>query len=234
MISLTTLLQVPETLNKLKVEDVANHHLSVFDLLIKGGVILIPIGILSIIAIYLIAEKYFFINKGTKVLSSVRSNFKLHIKNNEPEQALIALQAGSGAYRAIFTHFLKNLSSPIKEIESEIESVSNIEVSKLNRNLNYLGIIAGVAPMLGFIGTISGIIKIFYNISVTDNISIGIISGGLYEKMISSGSGLIVGVIAYSGYHVLNMKLDRFISFVEAESFEIMNSLKELRAKKEE
>ena len=234
MISLTTILQVSETLNKLKVEDVANHHLSVFDLLVKGGVILIPIGILSIIAIYLIGEKYYFIHKGTKIVSSVRSNFKLHVKNNEPEKAMTALQAGSGAYKAIFTHFLKNLSGPVREIEAEIESVSNIEVSKLNQNLNYLGIIAGVAPMLGFIGTISGIIKIFYNISVTDNISIGIISGGLYEKMISSGSGLIVGVIAYCGYHVLNMKLDRFISFVEAESFEILNSVKELRANKEE
>ncbi len=234
MISLTTILQVSETLHKLKVEDVANHHLSVFDLLMKGGVILIPIGILSIIAIYLIGEKYYIINKGTKIASSVRSNFKLHVKNNEPEKAMTALSAGSGAYKAIFTHFLKNLGGPVREIEAEIESVSNIEVSKLNQNLNYLGIIAGVAPMLGFIGTISGIIKIFYNISVTDNISIGIISGGLYEKMISSGSGLIVGVIAYCGYHVLNMKLDRFISFVEAESFEILNSVKELRAKKEE
>src|SRR5208282_2375811 len=92
--------------------------------------------------------------------------------------------------------------------------------------LNYLGIIAGIAPMLGFIGTISGIIKIFYNISLTDNISIGVISGGLYEKMISSGSGLIVGIVAYSGYHVLNMKLDRFISFIESETFEILHILK--------
>ena len=234
MISLTTILQVSETINKLKVEDVANQHLSVFDLLMKGGVILIPIGILSIIAIYLIAEKYYVISKGTKVIPSVRSNFKLHVKNNDPDKAMSALQTGSGAYKAIFVHFLKNLSSPVKEIETEIESVSNIEVSKLNRNLNYLGIIAGIAPMLGFIGTISGIIKIFYNISVTDNISIGIIAGGLYEKMISSGSGLIVGVIAYCGYHVLNMKLDRFITFVEAESFDILNSVKESRSKKSE
>ncbi len=229
MISINTILQIPQTLNNLKVEDVANQHLSVFDLIMKGGIILIPIGILSIIAIYLIAEKYFVISKGTKVIASVRANFKLHVKNNEPDKALTALQAGSGAYRAIFTHFLKNINHPVKEVESEIENVSNIEVAKLNRNINYLGIIAGVAPMLGFIGTISGIIKIFYNISVTDNISIGIIAGGLYEKMISSGSGLIVGVIAYCGYHVLNMKLDRFITFVEAESFDVLNSVKENR-----
>jgi biopolymer transport protein ExbB len=89
--------------------------------------------------------------------------------------------------------------------------------------MNYLGWIAGIAPMLGFIGTISGIIKIFYNISVTDNISIGIIAGGLYEKMISSGTGLIVGVIAYSGYHLLNMIIEKFISTVEADAFDVLN-----------
>jgi biopolymer transport protein ExbB len=80
--------------------------------------------------------------------------------------------------------------------------------------------------MLGFIGTISGIIKIFYNISLTDNISIGIISGGLIEKMISSGSGLIVGVIAFSGYHILNLRIMRLIAKVEEESFEFLNILR--------
>jgi biopolymer transport protein ExbB len=77
--------------------------------------------------------------------------------------------------------------------------------------LGYLGIIAGIAPMLGFVGTIAGVIKIFYNISLADNISIGIISGGLYQKMICSGTGLIVGVLAYTGYHLLQMMIDRYM-----------------------
>jgi biopolymer transport protein ExbB len=115
------------------------------------------------------------------------------------------------------------IGKPAKEIESTLESASNIEVARVSKHLGYLGLIAGIAPMLGFIGTISGIIKIFYSISLTDNISIGIISGGLYEKMISSGSGLIVGIIAFTGYHMLNMRIDRFIAQVEEEAFEFMN-----------
>ena len=78
-----------------------------------------------------------------------------------------------------------------------MEATANLEISLMEKDTGYLGIIAGIAPMLGFIGTISGVIKIFYNISLADNISIGIIAGGLYQKMICSGTGLIVGVIAY-------------------------------------
>lgn len=220
------MLQVQESLNKLKVGTTAD-HLSFFELLVKGGVILIPIGILSVIAIYLIGEKFFVIDKGTRVDKNGSIAFKNAIRQGDAAKAMDSLQVQHGAYAIIFRHLVKNISIPVKEIENEVETISNIEVSKLSRNLNYLGIIAGIAPMLGFIGTISGIIKIFYNISVTDNISIGIISGGLYEKMISSGSGLIVGVIAYSGYHILNMKLDRFISLVEAEAFDVLTIMKD-------
>lgn len=223
MISLSVLLQTTDHASKLNIQNVATQHLSFFELLLKGGVILIPIGILSLISVYLIAEKYFYIRKSSKVNPKLRADFKGALQKGSTDNALVALQSEQGAYSTIFTHAVKDFSLPAEEIEKEIESVSNIQVAKINKNLNYLGLIAGIAPMLGFIGTISGIIKIFYNISVTDNISIGIIAGGLYEKMISSGSGLIVGVIAYSGYHVLNMMVDKFISLVEEDAFDVLN-----------
>jgi biopolymer transport protein ExbB len=91
-----------------------------------------------------------------------------------------------------------------------MERAGNIEVGQMEQKLGQLGLIAGIAPTLGFIGTISGVIKIFYSISVTEDISIGNISGGLYEKMISSGAGLLVGIIAYSAYHLLNGRIDDF------------------------
>lgn len=223
MISLAILLQATEHASKLNVQNVPTQHLSFFELLIKGGVILIPIGILSLISIYLISEKYFFIHKNTKVDPKLRTDFKTALQKGENDKALSVLQSAQGSYSAIFSHAVKDFKMPANEIEKELESVSNIEVAKISRNMNYLGWIAGIAPMLGFIGTISGIIKIFYNISVTDNISIGIIAGGLYEKMISSGTGLIVGVISYSGYHLLNMIIEKFISTVEADAFDILN-----------
>jgi biopolymer transport protein ExbB len=220
------LLEVTETLNKLKVEQIPAHKLTFFELMIKGGPILIPIGILSLITVYLISEKYFSIHSQTSVSSKTRKNFIQAVSENNSEKALSTLKSESGAYSTIFNHGIDHIQYSPSEIEKELESVSNIEMSRIGKNLSYLGLIAGIAPMLGFIGTISGIIKIFYNISVTDNISIGIISGGLYEKMISSGSGLIVGVIAYTGYHMLNMKIDKFSALVETDAFNFLTLVK--------
>ena len=117
------------------------------------------------------------------------------------------------------------LAKPISEIERTVESAGKFEVSKLEKNLKILGIVAGIAPMLGFIGTIMGVIKIFYNISLADNISIGLIAGGLYEKMITSASGLIVGVLAYAGYHYLSILLDKVIFSLEDNAIEFMDLL---------
>jgi biopolymer transport protein ExbB len=104
-----------------------------------------------------------------------------------------------------------------------MDRAADIEIGEMEKHLGQLGLIAGIAPTLGFIGTISGVIKIFYSISVTENISIGNISGGLYEKMISSGAGLIVGIIAYSGYHLLNGKIDNFALKIQKQILEFVN-----------
>jgi biopolymer transport protein ExbB len=89
--------------------------------------------------------------------------------------------------------------------------------------MGHLGLIAGIAPTLGFVGTISGVIKIFYSISQTEDISIGNISGGLYEKMISSGAGLVVGIIAYAGYHLFNGMIDNFSLNVQKQILEFVS-----------
>ncbi len=198
-------------------------EISFLSLFIKGGYILIPIVILSIVAVYLIIKKFLDIRHALTIDPGYVNHFNELMRKGEIKAAESHLQNDHSSYSNIFRHALPKVGKSPEEIESTLESASNIEVAKVSKHLGYLGLIAGIAPMLGFIGTISGIIKIFYNISLTDNISIGIISGGLYEKMISSGTGLIVGIIAYTGYHVLNMRIDRFISEVEEEAFEFMN-----------
>jgi biopolymer transport protein ExbB len=198
-------------------------EISMLSLFIKGGYILIPIVLLSFIAVYLIIKKYLDIRKSMTIDPGMVEHFNNLLRKGELSAAMAHLQNENSSYSNIFQRVISKIGKPVEEIEGTIESVSNIEVARVSKNLSYLGLIAGIAPMLGFIGTISGIIKIFYNISLTDNISIGIISGGLYEKMISSGSGLIVGVIAYAGYHILNMRIDKFISQIEEEAFEFIN-----------
>jgi biopolymer transport protein ExbB len=204
-------------------ETTSSGEISFLTLFLKGGYILIPIVILSIVAVYLIIKKYLDIRRSLSIDPGYVAHFNDLLRQGDIRAATVHLEHDHTSYSNIFKRVIGKIGKTNEEIESTLESASNIEIARVSKHLGYLGLIAGIAPMLGFIGTISGIIKIFYNISLTDNISIGIISGGLYEKMISSGSGLIVGIIAFTGYHMLNMRIDHFISQVEEEAFEFMN-----------
>lgn len=181
-----------------------------FDLLTKGGVIMIPIVILSFISIYIFIERYTYIRKATVIDKKLIHATIKEVKDGHADRAITTVQKNRTAIGKILESGLEKIGHPVKDIETQMESVTNLEITKMEKDTGYLGIISGIAPMLGFIGTISGVIKIFYGISLADNISIGIIAGGLYQKMICSGAGLIVGVIAYASYHFLQMKIDRY------------------------
>jgi biopolymer transport protein ExbB len=198
-------------------------EISFLKMFLNGGYILIPIVLLSIVSVYLIIRKSLEIKKSLGIDPGYVAHFNELLKKGDLKAASAHLELEDTTYSNIFKRVIGKIGKPAEEIESSLETASNIEVSRVSKHLGYLGLIAGIAPMLGFIGTISGIIKIFYSISLSDNISIGIISEGLYEKMISSGSGLIVGIIAFTGYHILNMRIDHFVSKVEEEAFEFMN-----------
>ncbi len=139
------------------------------------------------------------------------------------ELARAIVERSTNASSTIIKEGILVIGCPIAEIELNMDRAADIEIGQMEKHLGHLGLIAGIAPTLGFIGTISGVIKIFYSISVTENISIGNISGGLYEKMISSGAGLIVGIIAYSAYHLLNGKIDNFALKVQKQILEFVN-----------
>ena len=184
--------------------------LTFFELLIKGGVIMIPLIILSIIAVGLMVERWLTINNLTKIEANFFNNIKSMLSNGNVKGAQDFAESNNTSISKVISEGIRYIGYPYSEIETYMSDTANIELGKMENRLNYLGIIAGIAPMLGFVGTIAGIIKIFYNISITDNISIGVISGGLYEKMIASGTGLIVGILAFIGNQMLQSKIDRF------------------------
>jgi len=225
MISLLLQINVPVQIAQKAVAP----EMSLLELLVKGGWVLVPIILISILSIYIIVLKYCEIKKLTRPEDQIISGYKTSLHQGNITQALSQLKMGQSSFCNIFYHATQKIGQPIKEIEGTIESAAQIELSKMNNNLHYLGLFAGIAPMLGFVGTIAGVIKIFYNISLSDNISIGIISGGLYEKMISSGAGLIVGVVAYTGYHVLSIMIDKYMSKIEKEAFEFTNIIQSTR-----
>jgi biopolymer transport protein ExbB len=198
---------------------------NVFELLMKGGFIMIPIILLSIFSIYLFIERFLYIRKNAVVDQGLIYDVITENSNKRNEKALVLARNNDTSLGRILTSGLSQPGKTPVDVEKYMEATANIEISEMEKNTGYLGIIAGIAPMLGFIGTISGVIKIFYNISLADNISIGIIAGGLYQKMICSGTGLIVGVIAYSFYHYLQMMIDRYSIDMQRQVNEVIKAL---------
>jgi biopolymer transport protein ExbB len=186
-------------------------EMSYLSLIMKGGWLMVPLFLLSFIAIFIFFDRYFYIKKQKQLDPVFYEKFNELIKAGKVEAALALCASTNCSESIILMKGLKNLGSPIREIHEQMEMEGKLEVYKYEGNLYFLGVIAGVAPMLGFIGTISGVIKIFYNISLADNISISLISGGLYEKLITSGVGLSIGIISYVSYHYLNNMLNKLV-----------------------
>ena len=201
--------------------------LNLLDLILKGGWVMVPIGILSVIAVFLMVERYITISRAGRVDSGFMANIKAMLMDGKADAALSLCRSTNTPIARLLEKGIKRLGKPIKEIESAVENTGKLEIYKLEKNLAYLGIIAGIAPMFGFVGTISGVIKIFYNISLADNISIGLIAGGLYEKMITSAAGLVVGIIAHIGFHLLNSMIDRVSFDLESTTVEFIDLIQE-------
>ena len=200
-----------------------NTEISVLEFILKGGFFLIPISILLFYTFYLIIERTLYINKASKIDHRLMLDVRDNLNSGNLELARSIAERSNTSSGNIIKEGILVIGRPITEIESNMDRAADIEIGEMEKHLGQLGLIAGIAPTLGFIGTISGVIKIFYSISVTENISIGNISGGLYEKMISSGSGLLVGIIAYSAYHLLNGKIDNFALKVQKQILEFVN-----------
>jgi biopolymer transport protein ExbB len=201
--------------------------ISLFELIMKGGWVMIPIFILSLLAVYIIVERWITIHSASKDTSAFMERVKGLIVQGDIKGATSLCENTDSPIARMMEKGVKRLGRPLKDIESSIEAVGKLEIYKLEKNISVLGIIAGIAPMLGFVGTISGVIKIFYNISIAGDLSIGSIAGGLYEKMITSASGLIVGIIAHIGFHYLNLMLDRVVYKMESNALEFIDLLQE-------
>lgn len=202
-----------------------SNEISVLEFVMKGGVFLIPIALLLLYTLYVIIERYLYIKKVAVIDKNLMFDIKTQLQSGNLDNALAIAQRSNTADGNVLKEGVLTIGRPISEIESNMERAANIEVGMMEKKLGQLGLIAGIAPTLGFIGTISGVIKIFYSISVTEDISIGNISGGLYEKMISSGAGLIVGIIAYAAYHLFNGRIDEFALNIQRQVLEFVSAI---------
>lgn len=199
--------------------------LSVMELLLKGGPVMIPIVLLSIVALALFIERLLYISKAGKLDDRLFAEVKKLLNNGDVSGALKICAGNPLPVARLLEKGVIRLGSPIRDIESGIETTARVEVYRMEKNLNILSAIAAIAPMFGFLGTVIGMIRAFYNISISDNISIGIIASGIYEKMITSASGLIVGVLAYIFYTYLNTMIDRAVNRLEITAIDFLDLL---------
>lgn len=220
MTLLQLLLQV-----QVAVEQTPQEGLSVIGLLVKGGPIMIPILLLSLISVYLFIERSIFISKTSRIDPHLVNNVKDMLIREDIKGAMVYCERSTSPFSSIVHKGLTRLGSPIRDIESAVENTARVEVYKMEKNINLLAAIAALAPMFGFLGTVIGMIKAFYDISMSDNISIGIIASGIYVKMITSASGLIVGVLSYIFYTYLNARIERVVNKMEVTAIEFLDIL---------
>lgn len=202
---------------------VKTNEITVLEFIFKGGFFLIPIALLLFYTFYLIIERYLYIYKRAVIDPFLIRDIRENLNAGNLDAAVNIAERNGTASGYVLREGILTIGRPISEIESNMERAANIEIGGMERKLGQLGLIAGIAPTFGFIGTIAGVIKIFYSISQTEDISIGNISGGLYEKMISSGAGLVVGIIAYSAYHLFNGKIDSFALSIQKQVLDFVN-----------
>jgi biopolymer transport protein ExbB len=205
----------------------AGEGLSLIDLILKGGWIMLPLFLLSFVSIYIIIERYITIRRAAGNPDSFMAGIRaLMVKGDLPGAKMLCAQNPSPLARMV-EKGLRRIGLPLKEIETSVENVGKIEIARLEKNISILGIIAGIAPMLGFVGTIIGVIKIFYAINTTGEFGISQIAGGLYTKMVTSAAGLIVGIIAHVGYHWLSILVERMVFRMENSAIEFMDILQD-------
>ncbi|WP_447641272.1 MULTISPECIES: MotA/TolQ/ExbB proton channel family protein [Chitinophagaceae] len=220
----------------LQVVDTASHavaaaatqgteKMSLWSLLAKGGVLMYPLYLLLIIALYVFFERYLVIRKAR----SLDPNFMRMMQDNIVSGNLSAAQSlaknSSSPIAHVIAKGIQRLGKPIDVIEKSMENIAEIELYHLERNLNILSLIAGIAPMFGFLGTIAGMVQLFYEINTTGNFDLSVISGGIYVKMITSGTGLVIGLLAYIMYNYLSTQVDKTANQIEIASADFMDIL---------
>jgi biopolymer transport protein ExbB len=200
---------------------------SLWDILLRGGPLMIPLALLLILAIFFFIERLMAINKASKLDENFMNIIRDHIMTGNVTAARSLAKNTNNSIARMIDKGIQRIGKPIDAIERSMENVGKRELYHMERNVSILSVIGYIAPLFGFLGTIAGMFQLFYNIASTGEYSISNIAGGIYVKMISSASGLIIGIIAYVGYRYLNSQIDKATNKMEAASGEFIDILQE-------
>jgi len=205
----------------------ADNKISLMSLLVKGGWIMYPLYLLLVIAIYVFIERVIAIKKAgaidNKFMLIIRDNI---ISGNVSAAKSLAKNTDNPVAKMIEKGIMR-IGKPLDAIEKSMENVGKLEMYTMERNLNILSLVAGIAPMFGFLGTIIGMVQLFYGIASTGEYTLNTIAGGIYTKMITSATGLIIGLVAYVGHNYLSTQIDKTANKMETASADFLDILQE-------
>ena len=200
---------------------------NLWDILTKGGVLMIPLAFLLVLAIFVFFERYIAIKKASKMDDNFMSIIRDHIVNGNVQAARSLSKNTNTAVARMIDKGLQRVGKPIEAIERSMESIGKLELYQMEKHLSILSVIGYIGPLFGLLGTIVGLFQLFYTLASTGDYSLATIAGGIYVKMISSASGLIIGIIAYLGYRFLNSQIDKATYRMEAASADFIDILQE-------
>lgn len=202
--------------------------LSFWNMTLKGGFIMIPIFLLSLIAVYIIIERFLAIQKAEQEDENFMNEIKSFILKGKIEEARIRCKSNTTPVALMIDKGISRIGKPLSDVREAIENVGKLEVFKLEKGLALLATVSGAAPMLGFLGTVLGMIRAFYDMAnAGGNFSISMLSNGIYTAMVTTVAGLIVGVVAYLGYNLLIAKVNKVVNKLELRATEFMDLLNE-------
>ncbi len=201
--------------------------ISLWDLLQKGGFIMYPLYVLLAATIFVFFERLIAINKASKIDYSFMNIIRDNIITGNISAARNLAKNTNNPVAKMIDKGIQRIGKPIEAIEKSMENVGKLEMYKMEKNLSILSLIAGIAPMFGFLGTIFGMVQLFYGIASTGEYTLGTIAGGIYTKMVTSATGLIIGLMAYVAYSFLNTQIDKTANKMEAASADFIDILQE-------
>lgn len=209
--------------------------MSIFDLLVEGGILMIPLFVLSILAVYVIAERWRSLNNSRMEVDKFLRTIESMLKDGDRERALTYCDGIEKPLARILKAGIRRLGRPISEIEDVIRNAGKKEIYHLEKRMNWLATIAGVAPLIGFTGTVTGMIEAFMDIqALQGNVNPSVLAGGIWEALITTATGLIVGIIAYGFYNFLLGKINRMVHELENASADFIDMLQSPSRKKQE
>lgn len=201
--------------------------ISLMDMVMKGGPVMIILGLLFAVSIYVLVERLMVISKASKKNPTLLASVKEMISNGNLSNARSMCKNVNTPESLMLEQGVSRVGQSVQEIREAMNQSGSNELSKLEKNLSVLNITGRIAPMFGFIGTIFGVIKIFYDIALAKTVEIEVISTGLYQKMITSAGGLVVGVLAFVAYQWLNARIDKISIRMEETQIQFLDMLNE-------